>query len=520
MLRTITAIDKFFSRRPFVKSLTLCLLSAGLLVLAFPRADFWFLAWFGLVPLLMALDHKRIGTVFFLGFLTGMVFYAGTIYWFIHVTLLGMILLILYLAVYFALFAIGYYYFQKSSLTIQLFLLPAIWVCLEFLKGHVFTGFGWASLGQAQYRLLPLVQMADVTGMFGVSYLVVIVNVFFKQLADGCFIKKRITFQPVLLQAKILTAIFVIVLGYGFYRLQEKTSEVRMTAAVIQVNVAQEMKWEPDAWPSIMKKYLMLTRQAALEKPDLIIWPESAFPGFIWESPELFEALKEFVAKMQIPLLLGVVMQVDETYYNSALLISKEGEVVAQHNKIHLVPFGEYIPFRKVFPFLSTIVPIGDFTPGDTYTLFPSFPQYGFAPRQTAYSVLICFEDTVPEISREFVKHGANLLINLTNDAWFQDTKAPFLHMQAAVFRAIENRKTLIRSTNTGVSCAIDRYGRVLKAVQDHHGRKTYVSGFAKTEIGLNRDWTFYTKYGDVFTYLCFGGILVAVGRRFRLHRR
>jgi apolipoprotein N-acyltransferase len=283
--------------------------------------------------------------------------------------------------------------------------------------------------------------------------------------------------------------------------------------AVVQANIPQELKWERSSWPSIMEKYLALTKEVVLEKPELIIWPETAFPGFLWEDPVLFEELKQFVAHHGIPLLLGVVTQEEESYYNSALLISERGEVIQQYNKLHLVPFGEYIPWRQFFPFLSQIVPIADFSSGREYTLFP-IPKKNNQARDKEpgekkfFSVVICFEDTVARLVRGFARQGSSLLVNITNDAWFQDTKAPFMHLAASLLRSIEMRKSLIRAANTGVSCFIDPHGRILKCVHNEHNKKTYVAGYAIQEVPLNLEKTFYTKFGDIFTYLCFGCIL------------
>jgi len=516
MLRTVIAFQGFFNRHGFLKSFFLCIFSAILLTLSFPKTDFWILAWFALVPFLLALDGKSLGISVFLGYLTGITFFCWTLYWFIHVTLPGAALLIAYLAVYFAIFSFGYFFFQRRLLFGKIFLLPALWVSLEFIRGHLLSGFGWVSLGHSQYKNLPFIQIADITGAYGISFLVAMVNVFLKEIiTKGPWSKAR-ALKDFLYPAGMIVLLLAMVFVYGIFRLLEKKDFPRARVTIVQGNVAQELKWESGQWPGIMQRYLFLTRVAAGEKPDIIIWPETAFPGFIWESPELFEALREFVAKLKIPLLLGVVTQRNEEYYNSALLIDSAGNVAKQHDKLHLVPFGEYIPLRRLLPFLSVIVPIGDFTPGAKYTLFPVLPQ---KTRQN-FSVLICFEDTVPKVSRQFTKEGAHLLVNITNDAWFQDTKAPFIHLQAALFRAVENRRSLVRSTNTGVSCFIDPYGRIQKYVEDKKGQKTYTPGHASMEVLLSDTGTFYTKHGDIFTYLCFGSILMGMMRRKKSKRR
>lgn len=504
--------------RPFLSSIWLCLCSFSLLVLAFPQTDVWIFSWVALVPFLLALDGKRPITSFFIGYFLGILFFAGTLYWFVYVTRLGASLLILYFGIYFAFFGLGYRLFSRQSILAKIIFLPSLWVGLEFIRGHLFTGFGWVNLGHSQYKILPLIQIADSTGVFGISFLIVAVNVLLKEWLGAKAGEADSIRKQRFLSAVIVSSLLILTVGYGFYRLGTKVSRETVSVAVIQANTPQELKWQKSAWPSIMKTYLDLTREAAGENPDIMIWPETAFPGFIWEAPQLFLDLRSFIAQLKVSLLLGVVTQLNDAYYNSALLIDRDGEVIVQHDKLHLVPFGEYVPLRKVFPFLSDIAPIGDFNAGDKFTLFPVLSRESEAKSPAGFfSVLICFEDTVPEISAGFVRAGANLLINITNDAWFHDTKEPFLHMQDAVFRAVENRKYLIRAANTGVSCFIDSRGRVINRVENKDKKATYVSGYKIERVGLNNQKTFYTKYGDVFTYLCFGSILwgmVAIIRR------
>jgi len=514
-------ITAFFQRHPAIRDKSLIFLSAVLLIAAFPRVNWWLCAWVGLVPFFLVLDGKSAAASFRLGYLAGILFFIGTLYWFIYVTFLGAFLLIAYLALYFGVFALFYRIFCGRSMPAKLILLPSAWVALEYIRSHALTGFGWAGLGQSQYQNLPFIQIADITGMYGVSFIVVMANALLKEciacVREG---KKEVLRKRLLVPGVVVAGIVLACYGYGRYRLAPGTAPSRAKVAVVQGNIRQELKWMPSARPLIMKRYQSLTRQAAVEKPDVIIWPETAFPGYRWEIPALFEQLKDFVAEIRIPLLVGLVdYQEDaDTYYNAAVLISRDGKVIEQHNKLHLVPFGEYIPLRKMLPFLSGIVPIGDFTPGARHTLFP-------VGSEKYFSVLICFEDTPAYIARAFTRAGTNLLVNITNDAWFQDTKAPFLHMASSVFRTVENRRGLVRAANTGVSCIIDPQGRIVQYVQDSTEKKTYVSGYTVASVALQDEQTFYTKYGDIFTYVCFGSILMGMVRRrwfisLRAHKR
>ena len=488
--------------RSNIKSILLAVLSSTLLILAFPKTDWWFLSWVALVPLFYALEQRSARACFVLSFVTGVVFFSGTLYWFIYVTKLGASLLVLYCSFYFGVFGSAYFYIRQKPLLTKAAFLSCFWVMLEFARANLMSGFGWASLGHSQYKNLIFLQAADVTGVFGISFLIVLANVAVKEWMELLIRKKK---DGQLFKLTLAAAVIMLLAGgYGIYRLRQKMDGPMVSVAVIQGNIPQELKWHEPLWPDIMEKYKVLTRQAALDKPELIIWPETSFPGYLGEHDDFFDQLRGFVAQGGIPLLLGSVVKEGDKYYNSAILISGKGEIEERHDKLHLVPFGEYIPFRRFFPFLSQIVPIADFSNGSKFNLFPVPANPG---RHLA--VLICFEDSVGYLSRTFVREGAQLLVNLTNDAWFGDTKAAFMHLQTSVFRSVENRRELIRSTNTGVSCFIDAKGRIKRCVQDENGKQTFVLGHTKEEVALFHSKSFYSLFGDLFSYLCLAGVVL-----------
>ena len=513
-----------FSRKyPLLRMLSLNALSAGLLILAFPKMDIWPLAWIGLVPLLRGLEGQTPSRAFARAYLCGILFFGGTLYWLIHVTLPGMVLLVAYLAVYFGLFGVGYNFLAGSKTAWRPFGIAGLWTLLEFTRAHFLTGFGWAGLGYSQYKNLLFIQIADLTGVYGVSFLVVLGNLLFKEIFDGIREAPTARKWKFALSLILPALVLALALGYGVLRLAvvrraQTRPAPQASIAVVQANIPQSMKWYEPAWPDIMARYKILTAAAAKENPDLIIWPETSYPGILWEDKELFDELRGFVARLGVPLLIGSIARENGRYYNTAILLSKDGEILRQYKKIHLVPFGEYIPLRLLFPFLEHIVPIADFTAGGEYTVF-DFPRKAGAKSKVAggsFSVLICFEDTIEGIARQFIRQGAGLLVNMTNDAWFKDTKAPFMHAQASVFRSVENRRSLVRAANTGVSCSIDASGRMVQAVADERGKKTYVSGYAVMKVRFGRQKTFYTRYGDVFMLACAGcftGLLIA-GRK------
>ena len=468
------------------------------------------------MPLMFALDGKGRGTSFRLAYFCGFIFFGLTLYWIVFVTALGAVLLWIYFALYFGLFGLGYFWLSRKKFLARMLLLPALWVTLEYVRAHFLSGFGWVSLGYSQYQNLGLIQIADMTGVYGVSFLIVMANVFFKEIFVFFFRRTSEVSKKEFVNAFVLMIVLVgLSMGYSFFKLHEDVSlDEDIPGATIKIGVAQgnvphERRWHPKMWPFILRDYFALSEKLMQEKVDLIIWPESAYPGYYGEDPENAREFKAFLLKAKTPHVIGTITKEGENYFNSAVLFSA-GKPEAAYHKIHLVLFGEFIPMRKQFPFLASLVPIDDFTRGKERVLFKA-PSSQDANKPFFYSVLICFEDTVPDLVRGFVKSGANLLIDMSNDAWFGDSKEPFLHLQSAVFRSIENRRFLVRCGNVGVSCFIDPCGRILNAVKNTLGKMTYVDGVAAQEISFASDRTLYTKFGDFFAYFCFSGILVGV---------
>ena len=497
-----------------LRKVALNLLSAGLLILSFPRFNLEFLVWFAFVPLFFALEEKSKFKSFLLSYFTGVIFWLGIVYWLIHVTLPGMIILVLYLALYFGIFGLIISCYRLQATGYRLFSIPAIWVLLEYLRSHLFTGFAWALLGYSQYLNLPIIQLADITGVWGISFLVMMVNVVIKEII--CYRLQAIGYRKSIKKLLFLAfSMWLVACGYGFFRLNQNIEGNKLRISVIQGNIPQEFKWDPNSKNFIIDRYINLTRQAIKDRPDLIVWPEAALPVVLEEEPVFYGKTKDFVREIKIPLLLGAVTSKDKLYYNSALLISAEGRLLNKYDKLHLVPFGEYIPLRKTLGFLQTVVPIGDFSRGKEYTIFKI--QNSKLKTQNSFAVLICFEDLFPELSRSFAKKDADFLINITNDAWFKMTSSPYQHLQASVFRAVENRVALIRSANTGVSGFIAPTGKIISLVEDRKGRNIFISGYDTEEIIITkRNLSFYTRYPDIFIIACFLIILFGMIPRIR----
>lgn len=472
-----------------MKKILLCLLSAILLILSFPNFNLWILAWFGFVPLFFVLQHVSKIKAFLLSYFTGLVFWFGIIYWLIHVTLPGMIVLVGYLAFYFAIFGLLTKIFLGRSSRWNLFFVPSLWCVLEYVRSHLFTGFPWALLGYSQFLNLAVIQIADITGAWGVSFLVMMANVFIYRLINRSFTiyYLRYVFR--------FGLILFVVLGYGIFKLSVRAPDSASSGvkiSVVQGNIPQYLKWEPRARSFIVRKYLGLSEQVLKSGPDLIIWPEAALPVVLEEEPQYYERVQDFVREKGKPLLFGSVTSREGDFYNSALLLSGQGKLLQRYDKLHLVPFGEYIPLRKKLRFLESLVPIGDFTAGNQYTLF-SLGKLKFA-------VLICFEDLFPDLARSFSKNGADFLVNITNDAWFGETSSPHQHLAASVLRAVEVRRYLIRAANTGVSGFIAPTGKIISLVRGKDAKAIFTPGYNTQSLPILKSQpTFYASCGDWF---------------------
>lgn len=473
-------------------------LSAVLLRLSFPKPGLWILAWLAFLPLFFALEKQKGLNAFFISLFCGFLFFATTVFWLIHVTWIGMLVVSAYLALYVAVF--GWVVAEcKERLTFgqRIVFVPALWVFLEFARSYFFLGFPWALLGNGQAPDLLAIQAADITGVYGVSFIVVFVNIFLFECVN------HLPQRPLSFKSMVIPVCFVLAwLGYGAYRLAEDPQEsCFFKVACVQGNIPQEIKWAPGFRERILKKYQILTEIVSLKtEPDLVVWPETSYPDYLEpESPD--EVSKDFSRGNDgAPLLVGSIMLRDARYFNSAVLFSGEGRILKVYDKIHLVPFGEYIPGRLHLPFLATLVPIEDFTPGREHVVFSLASRACSSLRLAA---LICFEDIFGDLTRRFVQRGADVLVNMTNDAWFGDTSSPYQHMQASVLRAVENRVFVVRSANTGISCFIDDTGKVTATVKDALGKSTFITGYQTARVARTRRSAVYTKVGDVFVLLC-----------------
>jgi apolipoprotein N-acyltransferase len=489
------------------RALTLAVLSGLLLAASFPTLDLPFLCWVGLVPVLSVTRSSSRTHAFWLGGITGLVYFGGTIHWVtssIHSygnlplfpASLITLLLCSYCAVYPALFCAMAAHVRRLHPMLLLVAIPAAWTALELARTHILSGFPWALLGYSQYRLLQVIQIADITGVYGVSFLIVLVNT-----AVSEFLRDRKRFVPLLVCA-VLSGLVAV---YGAHRMQTHAGPERIRVSVVQGNIEQDKKWDPAYQEDVIAVYERLTRRALDQKPDLVIWPETATPFYFAGSGEnaaLTGDLRRFVASARTPLLTGSpTFEVKPnrliSLRNSAFLLNGDGTTGGVYHKLHLVPFGEYVPLRSVLFFVGKMVEAaGDFDRGTEHTVMQVRNREGSVV--VPISTVICYEIIFPDLVRRFVDRGARIMTTITNDAWFGRTAAPHQHFTMAVFRAVENRVPFARAANTGISGFIDARGSILE------------TSAIFTEASLTRDIapstgkkTFYTRYGDVFAWLC-----------------
>ena len=493
-------------------------LTGALLAVAFPPLEWAGTAWVALVPLILAVRDMRPRRALALGLFGGAVFWIPSIFWLRHVSLPGAVGLALYCALYVMVFALlistwcRRFGVERWWMNLGLVVVSAAaWVALEYIRSIFGTGFAWNHLGASQYQNIYLIQAARWGGVYAVSAVVVAVNAaaaltLLQYMDQGGRWKRP---HPELMLAALILAAVMLDGKYSLRMPAPPSQPLRV--ALIQPNIPQAHFYMPEQFPVIRNTLRQLSKDAMIGGlPDLLIWSETADPEELRNSPDAYALAYELVTN-GVPLLAGSIdtewTDDGPIYYNCTFLVDAAGKIVQGYDKRHLVPFGEYVPLRNIFPFLKAVTPIQDsFTPGTTSTVFR------LDQPSVAFSVLICFEDTVASLSRESVRNGARLLINQTNDAWFEPSCASKQQMIQCVFRCVENNVPAVRCGNTGVSCVIDRSGRVIAMLTDEDGSPRVV-GFKKASVNVPGETlppTFYNRYGDLFAFSCAGLSLVA----------
>ena len=464
-----------------------------------------------LAPLIVSLVARPTPFVrsraFLLGFVAGLAYFGGTVYWTGTVVTqfgglswpVGVVvgaLLVAYLALFPGLFALCLGWLGARYGTRAILLAPAVWVTSELGRTYFWSGFPWLLLGYSQTTVLPVAQFASVVGVFGVSALVALVST-----ALAYLVVSRSRASAVTVAATGLALIGVTV--WGARRLENNglLDQGRpVKVALIQGNIPQEQKWDDAHAGAILNTYLTLTREASAKGAELVIWPESSTPFPFMDDKAGGERIRALVRETGIELLLGSD-QVDhqtKAYYNAAFLVRKDGTVAGVYQKMHLVPFGEFVPLQQLLFFVGPLVEqVGGFTPGRDMVMLPT--------RHGPISTAICYEIVFPKLVRESVLRGSQLLTTITNDAWYGHSSAPYQHFLQASMRAIEQGRYLARAANTGITGFVDPYGRVMQKTEIFE-RQILLGDVRMLEVR-----TIYGRIGDLFAYILAALTLVAL---------
>jgi apolipoprotein N-acyltransferase len=540
------------------------ILSGFLYAVCFAPFNLTWFCWIALTPLIAAIwfsstesRHRWLRSLL-LGYVAGLTFFWVVFFWLTTVTVLGWFVLQFYMAIYFAIWACfcdllrpraskrqaraaskwGRMLAQarstavpaqspwtKSTSNLRLaFILAAAWTTLEWLRGWVFSGFGWNGLGVALHDKWPMIQITEFTGVAGLSFLVAFANVIIITTVYRLIVEARTHVMRPHFDFTVTMAGIVGVLIFGLRATQVSPPTKPLRVAAVQSNVPQNQKFDPQYTTRIFDQFRRLSEIALRSNPppDLLVWPESSMPGPILADQESHRFVMDLAASADTDLLLGTIDVDNQDVFNAAVLISEGGERVQVYRKIHLVPFGEFVPGRHTVPLLAQIVGDqvpGDFKGGTEYTVFT------LTDGSVHVAPLICFEDTIGDLTRQFVlpsetSPGANLLVDMTNDGWFEQSAGSHQHLANAIFRCVETRRPMIRAANTGVTCFINQFGRITQVLRDDTGN-TFTEGVLAGEIKVatEQQLTFYTRHGELFAKACAAVTLTSILVLFGIRR-
>jgi len=493
----------------------LVLLSAIFLWLSYHPANQGWLIWIALVPWLvyirMEINTRRL---MFFSWLSGFIFFLVGLWWLHFVTLPGLIIVSFILGLYFLLFAwLSKMILRRFGDNAYYLSIPLLWVFLEMARAYVATGFPWFLLGHTQYQWQTLIQITDITGVYGISFLIAAVNSYLVFIIDRLVIHRiprRQTRPQVVLCGLIILGFGLGILIYGYFRIKSLQFELGPKIGIVQGNIEQRLKLNRNRGSEIYEKHRALSLQLTAEKPDLIVWAETMFPYLVKAESESLEYMKETVQECQTDMIIGAVSDdsvlPDEfKLYNSAYFISARGELLGRYDKIHLVPVSEALPLRETFPWLEKVVlrlselkRLPTLNPGTNLSLF-QWHDYKFG-------ILICYESIFPDMNRVIVREGAQFIINISNDGWFRNGAELEQILAISVFRAVENKIGFIRATNTGISAFISPLGE-MNILKDSNGCYKEIAGTLTDKVTIGRGMTFYNRWGDYFPVICLLGL-------------
>ena len=516
------------------------LATAILYGLSLPPCDQPWLGWICLTPLTAAVwfskprgRHVWLHN-FLLGYVAGLCFFTITFNWlgqlgtlFDNIWLRGLpLLLSLYLGLHFGFWAwvIGLirpknFVTSWRNLFVAL-LAAAAWVTHDWVRGWLFGGFGWNGLGVTQHGNWLLIQIAEFTGIAGLSFVVATANVIALTLPFRLFQEARTHRMHPHWDLNLTVLAVVGLLVYGWNAVQQSGPTRNLRVAAIEPNIPQQEKLAHVLTSRVVEQLVRLSRPALQMSPapQLLVWPEGATAEPLFTDEQTYRAVTDFAATARVDLLLGSDVLEEDRAYNAAVLVPASGADLQVYRKIHLVPFGEYVPLRHSFPLFAAVagrwVP-GDFAIGKEYTLFR------LTNSNLRVAPLICFEDTIGELTRRFVANGADVLINITNDGWFLHSAGSRQHLANAIFRCVETRRPLVRAANTGVTCFVNRYGRIVQVLRGDNG-STFTEGalVGDVDIPLSNEKTFYVRHGELFAECCAGVTLIGIVLSLLLGRR
>lgn len=502
------------NKKVYIK-IGLVVLSAVLSNFAYPEYDLFWIHFFSLIPFLYVLiNEKKIINCLWYGALWGMVFNGILLFWLKIFHPLSLPGILIGIFVYFALLGFLTKYLINTFPRLKIFIIPAVWTLIEYIRSIGFLGFPWGLISHSQWNFLPFIQIADIFGMWIISFLVVFVNSILLEIILRLRTGKKI---KVFLTGLAIVLLFPLL--YGIIKIQywknsiNKSEELKI--GLIQSHIDPNLPWKKVKYQAL-SRLTILSLRANLYNPDLISWSETAILDYIKYYKDNFSKLKKyphFYEKLNYAnnvfrlakdldnyIFTGIpdyekVTEGGKTIdadYNGAVLINPHGKIVDTYHKIHLVPFGEWFPYK--IPFINKILTqtwAGSWTPGKKFTVFEFFKN----DIQYQFSCLICYEGVFGDLCRKFILKGAEFLLNITNDTWSFTRKAELQHMIADVYRSIENRVPYVRCANSGVTCVINQYGKVTSILPLF--KEGYLIG--RIHIDKNRLVTFYTLYGDYF---------------------
>jgi apolipoprotein N-acyltransferase len=536
---------------------TLAVIAGLLLAASFPKIGLAGLAWIAPALMLAAAIGKSGGERFRIGYVAGLTHYLASLYWLLlipyrwHSIPLGPAAGWLALSGYVALYPATWVWLlgrvrgvqpglgtargtwvpaefggllARSWIHRTLWALwgAALWVALEMLVARLFSGFPWNLLGSSQYQMVPLIQIASVTGVYGVSFLLVWISL--SLLSAGLMVVLRPTLRSAWVGEVILPlAVVALAFNYGFRQLATDTpSGGTLKVTLVQPSIPQTLIWDTSRDVERFGELIQLSEQALTNHTDLLVWPEAAVPSYARWDTNIYPAITNLVRQHRVWLILGSddlglpakAAAADKyEYYNASFLVTPDGEFLNRYVKRNLVVFGEYIPLVRWLPFVKWFTPIeGGFTPGTRPIPF------ALANLDVKICTLICFEDMFPFLARESAEEDTDFLVNLTNNGWFGESAAQWQHAAGALFRAVENGLPLVRCSNNGLTGWVDAHGRLRQVFRDERGT-IYGPGFMRAEIPLlahdgKRVPTFYHRHGDWFGWACVAISAIVLARR------